>query len=243
VDKWRFSLILSETAESIWTGVLERLKPQFKEEIYNLWIKPLRPAAWGDALLTVQVPNRYFADWVQKNAQTAIETSLREILGRDGSVSFETSENQEVEPDSLPETPAAAPVIPSRIENHVSDETFNPKYTFDTFVVGPSNRFAQAAAAAVAKDPGKTYNPLFLYGGVGLGKTHILHAIAHGIRANNPGARVLYVTSERFINEFIDAIRFERMKEFRAKYRGLDCLLIDDIQFLMGKASLHTKKL
>ncbi len=235
VDKWRFSLLLSETAESIWTGVLERLKPQFKEEIYNLWIKPLRPTAWGDARLTVQVPNRYFADWVQKNAQTAIESSLRDMLGRDGSVALVTSETQDVEPDSMPESPAPAPVVLSRVENHVSDETFNPKYTFDTFVVGPSNRFAQAAAAAVSKDPGKTYNPLFLYGGVGLGKTHILHAIAHGIRANNPGARVLYVTSERFINEFIDALRFDRMKDFRAKYRNLDCLLIDDIQSLMSK--------
>ncbi|HMX43726.1 MAG TPA: chromosomal replication initiator protein DnaA, partial [Elusimicrobiota bacterium] len=214
---------------------MERLKPQFKEEIYNLWIKPLRPTAWGDARLTVQVPNRYFADWVQKNAQAAIESSLRDMLGRDGSVALVTSETQDVEPDSMPESPAPAPVVLSRVENHVSDETFNPKYTFDTFVVGPSNRFAQAAAAAVSKDPGKTYNPLFLYGGVGLGKTHILHAIAHGIRANNPGARVLYVTSERFINEFIDALRFDRMKDFRAKYRNLDCLLIDDIQSLMSK--------
>jgi chromosomal replication initiator protein len=103
--------------------------------------------------------------------------------------------------------------------------------------VGPSNRFAEAAAEAVARDPGRTYNPLFIYGGVGLGKTHLLHSIARRIVQNQPQARIAYVPSERFINEFIDAIRFERMKDFRAKYRNLDCLLIDDIQFLMGKDS------
>src|SRR5262249_23065150 len=111
------------------------------------------------------------------------------------------------------------------------------KYAFDNFIVGPSNRFAEAAAEAVARDPGRTYNPLFIYGGVGLGKTHLLHSIARRISQNMTGARITYVPSERFINEFIDAIRFERMKEFRAKYRSLDCLLIDDIQFLMGKDS------
>jgi chromosomal replication initiator protein len=120
-------------------------------------------------------------------------------------------------------------------ENAFNEEQFNPKYTFDSFVVGPSNRFVQAAAEAVAKDPGRAYNPLFIYGGVGLGKTHILHAVGHYVRQSRPGARVLYITSERFINEFIDALRFERMKDFRAEYRNLDCLLIDDIQFLVGK--------
>ena len=114
---------------------------------------------------------------------------------------------------------------------------WNPNTISKTFVVGPSNRFAEAAAEAVAKDPGRTYNPLFLYGGVGLGKTHLLHSIARHISQNNPSHRVMYVPSERFINEFIDAIRFERMKDFRAKYRSVDCLLIDDIQFLMNKES------
>jgi len=229
----RFDLLLSENAETLWTGVIERLKPQFKEEIFNLWIKPLRPLRWEDALLTLQVPNRFFSDWVKKNCQGVIENSLRELLGRDAALNFEAA--QHIEPILKEEEARVDPLPAPKTESHFTNEQFNPKYTFDTFVVGPSNRFAQAAAAAVAKDPGRAYNPLFLYGGVGLGKTHILHAIGHAIRQNQPGARVLYVTSERFINEFIDGLRFDRMKDFRAKYRNLDCLLIDDIQSLTGK--------
>lgn len=226
-------MLASETAETIWSGVLERLKPQLKDEIFNLWLKPLKAQQWNNDLLTLQVPNRFFSEWVKKNCQRQIEDALKEILGRDATLSFETG--LEIEPILEREEVRAEPIAPPKTENHFTSEQFNPKYTFESFVVGPSNRFAQAAAMAVAKDPGRAYNPLFLYGGVGLGKTHILHATGHAIRQNNPGAKVLYITSERFINEFIDAIRFDKMKDFREKYRNLDCLLIDDIQSLMGK--------
>jgi chromosomal replication initiator protein len=170
---------------------------------------------------------------VKKNCQREIEEGLKDLLGREAALAFEAS--QEIEPILKDEETRGDPIPAPRPESHFTDEQFNPKYTFESFVVGPSNRFAQAAAMAVAKAPGKAYNPLFLYGGVGLGKTHILHAIGHSLRQHNPGARVLYVTSERFINEFIDGLRFDKMKDFRAKYRNLDCLLIDDIQSLTGK--------
>lgn len=229
----------SDTLESLWGGVLERLKSQFKEEIYNLWVKPLHPLRWEDPVLTVQVPNQYFTEWIKKNALGAIKSAFQDILGRDLDIRFETAEFKPVE-EEMPrpmETPALPTVVVPSASAVKQEDQFNAKYTFDTFVVGPSNRFVQAAAAAVAKDPGKTYNPLFLYGGVGLGKTHILHAIGHGILQHRPGARVLYVSSERFINEFIEAIRFDKMNDFRMKYRSLDCLLIDDIQSLMSKDS------
>ncbi|MBL0058915.1 MAG: chromosomal replication initiator protein DnaA [Elusimicrobia bacterium] len=169
----------------------------------------------------------------QKNCQKDIEEALKGLLGREAALCFEAA--QEIEPILKEEEARVDPIPAPKTESHFTDEQFNPKYTFESFVVGPSNRFAQAAGMAVAKDPGKAYNPVFLYGGVGLGKTHILHAIGHAIRQNRPGARVLYVTSERFINEFIDGLRFDKMKDFRSKYRNLDCLLIDDIQSLTGK--------
>ncbi len=226
-------MLTFKTAEELWDEVSASLKPSFKEETYNLWIKPLKPLRWENALLTLRVPNRFFSDWIKKNCQAALESSLHKITGNDASIDFEMA--QEIEPILKQEEAQADPVPIARAENQFTEELFNPKYTFDSFVVGPSNRFAQAAAEAVAKDPGRAYNPLFLYGGVGLGKTHILHAIGHYIHKNRPGARILYITSEKFINEFIDALRFERMKDFRAKYRSLDCLLIDDIQSLVGK--------
>ena len=134
-------------------------------------------------------------------------------------------------------TPLTAPIVASAPVTPLAETYLNQRYTFDTFVVGHSNRFAQAASQAVSKDPGKAYNPLFLYGGVGLGKTHLMHAIGHQVLQSNPRARVLYTTSEKFINEFIDSLRFEKMNQFRQKYRSLDCLLIDDIQFLVNKES------
>lgn len=226
-------MIVSETAQTLWSGVIERLKPNLKEETFNLWLKPLQPLKWEDQLLTLQVPNRFFSEWVKKNCQKDIEEALKGLLGREAALCFEAA--QEIEPILKEEEARVDPIPAPKTESHFTDEQFNPKYTFESFVVGPSNRFAQAAGMAVAKDPGKAYNPVFLYGGVGLGKTHILHAIGHAIRQNRPGARVLYVTSERFINEFIDGLRFDKMKDFRSKYRNLDCLLIDDIQSLTGK--------
>jgi chromosomal replication initiator protein len=228
-------LLTSKTAEDLWAETASHLKAELKEETFNLWLKPVKPLRWEGQLLTLQVPNRFFSEWFKKNCQKLVEERLQALTGHEAAVAFEAA--KEIEPLLKEEDARAEPLPSPKPESRfdAGEDTFNPKYTFDTFVVGPSNRFAQAAAEAVAKAPGRAYNPVFFYGGVGLGKTHLLHAIGHHVRQNKPGARVLYISSEKFINEFIDALRFEKMKDFRAKYRNVDCLLIDDIQFLVGK--------
>lgn len=230
---------MSLVVENLWEDVLSILKPEMNDESFDLWFRPLKAISLEGDRLVLQVPNTFFGDWLRDHYQTRIEELLKERSGQAVSLSFSVLRPvdelirpgpQSAAPTPAP-TPIALPATPS-IESHL-----NPRYTFDTFVVGHSNRFAQAASQAIAKDPGKAYNPLFLYGGVGLGKTHLMHAIGHHIIQANPRARVLYTSSERFINEFIDSLRFEKMNQFRQKYRNLDCLLIDDIQFLVNKES------
>ncbi len=228
---------MSTAIDTLWEDVLSVLKPQMNDESFDLWFRPIKALSLEGGRLVLQVPNAFFADWLRDHYQARIESLLNERAGEPVSLSF--SVLRPAEDLIRTNTPAhsSAPLIipgPSApsIETHL-----NPRYTFDAFIVGHSNRFAQAASQAVAKDPGKAYNPLFLYGGVGLGKTHLMHAIGYLILQSNPRARVLYTTSEKFINEFIDSLRFEKMNQFRQKYRSLDCLLIDDIQFLVNKES------
>ena len=232
--------------EHLWEDVLSILKPQMNDESYDLWLKPIHALEMDGNRLVLQVPNAFFADWLRDHYQTRIETLLAERKGEKMSLSFQVHSATSAEISASEQADAIAsatlPVKPLAVPSHVINATaleshLNPRYMFETFVVGHSNRFAQAASFAVAKDPGKAYNPLFLYGGVGLGKTHLMHAIGHHMLKVNPQARVLYTTSEKFINEFIDSLRFEKMHQFRQRYRGLDCLLIDDIQFLVNKES------
>lgn len=236
-------MIITKTREELWEHVLAQLKPELKDETFNLWLKPLRAVHCEEGRFVLRVPNRFFSDWIKAHFQARIESLLSEASGSLLRLGFDTQADEPTSPflnDSRPtaEFRPTQNFMPSKSPSLSNEEPkIDTKYAFDNFIVGPSNRFAEAAAEAVARDPGRTYNPLFIYGGVGLGKTHLLHSIARRISQNRPGARITYVPSERFINEFIDAIRFERMKEFRAKYRSLDCLLIDDIQFLMGKDS------
>ncbi len=229
---------MSSTAvQNLWEDVLSILKPQMNDESFDLWFRPIKALSMEGSRLVLQVPNAFFADWLRDHYQTRIESLLQERSGEPINLSFSVLRPVEDLIRPPHPTPLSAPIVASApvappIETHL-----NSRYTFETFVVGHSNRFAQAASQAVAKDPGKAYNPLFLYGGVGLGKTHLMHAIGHHMLQSNPRARVLYTTSEKFINEFIDSLRFEKMNQFRQKYRGLDCLLIDDIQFLVNKES------
>lgn len=222
-------------AEEIWKKVVDNLQSNLANETFNLWIQPLKPISMENGKFKLQVPNKYFSEWIKTHQKKNIEQIINTELNAEAEIVFEeiqdlTSILKKVEDIQEP----AASAQPVRVS---ADEHFNPRYIFDRFVVGPSNRFAHASCEAVAKDPGRQFNPLFLYGGVGLGKTHLLHAIGNYIRKNNPSLRVLYVTSEKFINEFIDSLRFEKPASFRNKYRNLDCLLIDDIQFLVGRQS------
>jgi chromosomal replication initiator protein len=184
-------------------------------------------AVEGDHL-RIGAPNRFSRDWLAQNYLDALHQAARACLGGNPRITLV------VDPEGSP-----AEAHPSRVERGPvgsgSVEGLNPRYTFDSFVVGSSNQFAQAACQAVAELPSRAYNPLFIYGGVGLGKTHLLHAVGHQTARLFPGMSVAYLSSERFTNELINAIRYDRTAEFRARYRTIDLLLIDDIQFISGK--------
>lgn len=224
------------SAEQLWDEILNKLKEEMPKDSYELWFKPTRAVSFEDNLLNVQVPNRFFSKYLQERHKGKIEELLRVTTASEAQIIFtidpqshiqeKERKDEEIEPTSI-----------AADETTFTTMEFNPKYTFENFVVGPSNRFAHATAEAVANDPGKAYNPLFIYGGVGLGKTHLLQAIGHYNKKQNPRLAVLYITSERFTNELIESIRNDRMVEFRNKYRHLDVLMIDDIQFLVGKES------
>ena len=220
--------------DKLWAQALETIKKDINEESFSLWFKPLKPLSYEKDTFLVQVPNKFFSDWLNQHYLEQMENLLTTLVDKKIIVRFSISKDppsqiSEVVNNKMEEPQVKPPVF---IGN-----SFNPKYTFSSFVVGPSNRFAQAAAEAVAKSPGRAYNPLFFYGGVGLGKTHLLHAIGYYIKEQNPRAKVCYLSSEKFTNEMIDSLRNDRMDKFHQKFRGLDALLIDDIQFLAGKES------
>lgn len=226
-------MITLKSPSELWQHVLVTLKSELRDETFDLWLKPLSVKSHESGTFVLSVPNRFFSDWIKTHYQARIEKMLSDATESPIKLEFVTIESEPANPPYVRDArPASMPAIPA-----VVVPPSESKYDFANFIVGPSNRFAEAAAEAVAKEPGRVYNPLFIYGGVGLGKTHLLHSIVHRITQNSPHLNVMYVPSERFINEFIDAIRFEKMKDFRAKYRSIDCLLIDDIQFLMGKDS------
>lgn len=217
--------------------VVESLKTKISELNFNNWI---RPATFTTPLLgqlKVEVPNKFIRDWISENYLDLIKYELFKVTGMEHEVTFDVMP----EDNSIVETPEpvpVAPILPQRTtqENNKSSELFSSKYTFGTFVVGTSNQFAHAASMAVAETPAKTYNPLFLYGGVGLGKTHLLSAIGHTISKRNRNTRLIYISGESFTNELINSIRYEKMFEFRKKYRdSCDILLVDDVQFIAGK--------
>jgi chromosomal replication initiator protein len=211
---------------NLWDEVLAKVEAKVNRHTFATWFRPTTLVAVQDTSLTVRVPNPQFKDWLTKNYSSIIQEAVRE-LGHGGlAVSFES------------ESDNTAPVLdsaPASDREPLPTASLNPKYTFDSFVVGSSNQFAHAASRAVAEIPSKSYNPLYLYGGVGLGKTHLMHAIGHYIQARNRQLQLTYISSDRFINEMINAIRFDRLPAFRQKYRNIDVLLVDDIQFIAGK--------
>jgi chromosomal replication initiator protein len=216
----------------LWTSALEALERKYSKPIFEMWIKPMRLVSLAGADVVLSVHSNFARDWVENRLRGDISEVLTALLGHDVSLRFTVAELAgEGTGRPAPAVPAAAvlTIEEPRVAN------LNPRYTFEEFVVGNSNRFAHAAAQAVAEAPARAYNPLFLYGGVGLGKTHLMHAIGHRVLFENPRANVVYVSSEKFTNEFIIAIKNNQTVEFRNKYRHVDVLLIDDIQFLEGK--------
>jgi len=221
----------SGVSNELWNAALAALEPRYSKPVFEMWLKPIRPVAMSEFEIVLAVQSAFARDWVENRLKADISEVLSELLGATLDLRFVVSEEvgQPEEPD-----PAAAVGRAATAEDF-RHGYLNPRYTFEEFVVGNSNRFAHAASQAVAEAPARAYNPLFLYGGVGLGKTHLMHAIGHRVLAQNPSANIVYVSSEKFTNEFIIAIKNNQTLEFRNKYRHVDVLLIDDIQFLEGK--------
>jgi chromosomal replication initiator protein len=207
-----------------WDEVLAKVETKVNRHSFATWFRPTQFLRQDGRSLLVRVPNPQFKEWLAKNYHGVIVEALSEVGRGDLQIAF----------DCEPEV-RAAPEGPTEREGTGGLASLNPKYTFESFVVGSSNQFAHAAARAVAEIPSKSYNPLFLYGGVGLGKTHLMHAVGHYIQARNRHLNLVYISSDRFINEMINAIRFDRLPAFRQKYRTIDVLLVDDIQFIAGK--------
>jgi chromosomal replication initiator protein len=206
-----------------WDDVLARIDGKVNRHTFATWFRPTSYLSFEDKVLSVLVPNVQFKEWLAKNYSGVIQEALNELGYPDVVLHFECTS-----------ATAASETPPPAAERTSPEPPLNPRYTFESFVVGSSNQFAHAAARAVAEVPSKSYNPLYIYGGVGLGKTHLMHAIGHYIMARNR-QRVVYVSTDRFINEMINAIRFDRLQAFREKYRAVDVLLVDDIQFIAGK--------
>ena len=184
------------------------------------------PHEAGKDIAVIAVPNEFAKEWLEAHYHSLIHRTLKSLLDKDVYLSFVIAEQDILQKQSFPQAIKTNSSVSSKL---------NPKYTFETFVIGNSNRFAHAACLAVAEAPAKSYNPLFIYGGVGLGKTHLMHAIGHWVLAKETNYRVVYVSSEKFTNELISSIRDDRTVEFRNSFRNIDVLLIDDIQFLAGK--------
>jgi chromosomal replication initiator protein len=223
-------------AEKVWGAAQHRLQAMLTQEIFNLWFAPVKAKYLEDDILTLEVPNNFFELWLKDNYLGLLQEVLGKEAGSAMRVKFLARE------DALPALPHVAP--PWHVTEEPEQEAprefpLNPRNTFDTFVVGNNNTFAHAAAIAVAQAPGKSYNPLFVYSSVGLGKTHLLHAIGHHVASTRKRVKVVYVSSEKFTNEFIDAIQNNQLVRFRRKYRQSDVFLIDDIQFLSGKERIQ----
>lgn len=222
--------------KELWEKTLNIIKGELSEVSFNTWIKSCEPISMSSNTIKISVPNAFTQEILEKRYKDLVANSIKAICSKLYNIEFLiASEIQSAEEEQSEKRQKKIKDDKKVIVNDEMNTNLNPKYTFDSFVIGNSNRFAHAASLAVAESPAKAYNPLFIYGGVGLGKTHLMHAIGHYVLKNNPSAKVVYVSSEKFTNELINAIKDDKNEEFRNKYRNVDILLIDDIQFIAGK--------
>ena len=244
-------------ATTIWDQVLTLIEGKVGPHSFSTWFKPTSLKADQERALVIRVPAPLYVEWLPRHYSVVLAEALAEVGRPQVQLIFEVeAENQPTPPAAASASlsaPAPAKVeVPAQIEftaqprlapppSAVIPGGLNPRYTFDTFIVGPSNQFAHAACRAVAEAPSRSYNPLFIYGGVGLGKTHLMHAIGQYVVQHNPALTLTYISSERFMNEMINAVRFDRILEFRSRYRSVDVLLVDDIQFVSGKEGTQTE--
>lgn len=236
---------MDSTLEGLWENACSLLAETLSKDVYERWIAVIEPVSFSDDLLTLAVANDFYHDWLEENYIPLISKAVTSHLGAAIEIKLIVDKTQPSRRKDPEAAATAEPVVPRKknssasadakdLEKRLQSSGLNPKYTFESFIVGPSNNFAHAASLAVAHSPGKAYNPLFIYGGVGLGKTHLMQAIGnHAIRHSK--AQVRYISSEAFVNDYIDALQRKSLVQFRKKYRNTDLLLIDDIQFLSGK--------
>jgi chromosomal replication initiator protein len=216
--------------EDIWHKSLAKIEERLGNAIIDLWFRPMKLTQLKEQQVTIDIPNRFFKDWIEDNYPDIIAEAMGSMLGYPVTVRYRLAEK--IDPD----VKKMDMRLESRRQKLASRGIYlNPKYTFENFVIGPSNQFAHAAAKAVADAPGKVYNPLFIYGGVGLGKTHLITAIGNTVIDRRPEISVIYVSAEQFTNEVVSAIRHEKMSELKEKYRNIDLLLLDDIHFIANK--------
>ena len=222
----------------IWSDALKILSSKISEQNISTWIKPIHPVKITGNTLTMEVPNKFIKDWIKDNYKELIEETLSNMGAINYTIDIKINEAlKSKKTDREKEIPEIKPKKRGVAINKEKPPNLNAKYTFDTFVSGTSNQFAHAAAMAVSNNPATTYNPLFIYGGVGLGKTHLINAIGNAIYKKNDNTKICYYSSEKFTNELINSLRHAKMDEFRNKFRTIDILLIDDIQFIAGKKS------
>jgi chromosomal replication initiator protein len=244
------------TGSNIWNDVLSRIETKVNRHIFYTWFKPTSLVGDDGATLHVQVPNSLFRDWLTKHYAGVLDEALGEVERTGTAIVFVTDLSNGAQrgpalakpAQGAPAAAASPAALPSDPAIEVAPEVDDtpagglaPRYSFDTFIVGSSNQFAHAACRAVAEAPSRSYNPLFIYGGVGLGKTHLMHAIGHYVLTHLKTLKLTYISSERFMNEMINAVRYDRVLDFRERYRSVDVLLVDDIQFLAGKEGTQTE--
>ena len=235
----------------IWKHIADAIRPEVSGDTFQRWFKAIKLLQADEAQITLRVPNNIYQLWIETNYLGLLQSAVLKVLGSPRKIAFTIADTAEKEDESeemllpLKSAPRSGSTAAGKADGAAAENGagaapaaangMNVRNTFDSFVVGANNQFAHAAALAVAQNPAKTYNPLFVYGGVGLGKTHLMHAIGQHVAGHKKGAKVMYLSSEKFTNEFIDAIQNSKLVPFRNRYRKADVLLIDDIQFLAGK--------
>ena len=230
---------------SVWDDILARIETKVNRHSFYTWFRPTSFVAEDRLSVTVRVPNPLFKDWLTKHYAGVIAEAMTEVQRPNLALNFVADPQSDVAMIPLSPEEAAAldsgPPAPPAAAPLPGPAGLNPRYTFDTFIVGSSNQFAHAACRAVAEAPSRSYNPLFIYGGVGLGKTHLMHAVGQYVLQHDRNLKLTYISSERFMNEMINAVRYDRVLDFRERYRSVDVLLVDDIQFLAGKEGTQTE--
>jgi chromosomal replication initiator protein len=226
---------------NLWESILGRIETKVNRHSFYTWFRPTSFLAEDDTSVTVRVPNGLFEEWLTKHYSGIIAEALTEVKRPNLAIHYiaESQTDAAMIPLSAEEAAALKSGIPAPAQPGPAG--LNPRYTFDTFIVGSSNQFAHAACRAVAEAPSRSYNPLFIYGGVGLGKTHLMHAVGQYVLMHDRNLKLTYISSERFMNEMINAVRYDRVLDFRERYRSVDVLLVDDIQFLAGKEGTQTE--